>query len=197
MKNIIQHRYSIAKKDRNEQNKHTSFAIWFTGLSGSGKSTIANYLERSLFEVGIRVYSLDGDNIRSGLTRDLTFSEEDRRENNRRIAEVAKLFVDAGVVTISAFISPLKEDRRIARKIIGEENFLEIFVNTPLAICEKRDVKDLYRRARDGEIEKFTGINSPYEAPEDPFLEIETEKETVEQSVQRIFSHIEEKLKIR
>lgn len=195
MKNITRHKYEVSKADRNKSNKHHSFVIWFTGLSGSGKSTIANHLEKKLFEQGISTYTLDGDNIRSGLNKGLSFSEEDRSENNRRIAEVAKLFVDAGLITIAAFISPLKKDRAIAKEIIGRENFVEIYVNTPLEICEDRDVKGLYRKARKGEIKNFTGISSPYEAPEKADIEILTEKEDVEVSVNRILDFLKGKIK--
>ena len=194
MKNIIKHNYHISKADRNKQNAHRSFVIWFTGLSGSGKSTIANHLEKKLFDMGVKTYSLDGDNIRSGLNKGLSFTEEDRTENNRRISEVAKLFMDAGLVTITAFISPLDDDRKKARKIIGDENFIEIFVNTPLEICEARDVKGLYKKARRGEIDNFTGISSPYEAPVNPDIEIQTENESIEESVEKIFSFLKEKL---
>lgn len=194
MKNIVKHNYHISKKDRNKQNLHNSFVIWFTGLSGSGKSTIANHLEKKLFEAGIRTYSLDGDNIRSGLNKELTFTEDDRTENNRRIAEVAKLFIDAGIVTITAFISPLAEDRRRAKEIIGPDNFVEIYVNTSLEICESRDVKGLYKKARLGEIENFTGISSPYEVPSNPDIEIKTENESIEDSVERIFRILKAKL---
>lgn len=194
MENIIKHNYHISKADRNKQNAHRSFVIWFTGLSGSGKSTIANHLEKKLFDLGVKTYSLDGDNIRSGLNKGLSFTEEDRTENNRRISEVAKLFMDAGLVTITAFISPLDDDRKKARKIIGDENFIEIFVNTPLEICEARDVKGLYKKARRGEIDNFTGISSPYEAPVNPDIEIQTENESIEESVEKIFSFLKEKL---
>ena len=193
--NIIKHEYHVSRKERNKENGHNSFVIWFTGLSGSGKSTIASYLEKVLFGDGIKTYSLDGDNIRTGLNKGLTFSMEDRKENIRRIAEVAKLFVDAGVVSITAFISPLRKDREEARKIIGQDNFVEIFVNTPLSVCEARDVKRLYEKARAGEIENFTGISSPYEAPVDPDIEIRTEEETVEESVEKIIGILKKKLK--
>ncbi|WP_029036013.1 adenylyl-sulfate kinase [Salinimicrobium xinjiangense] len=194
MPNIVKHKYHITQKDRNRKNGHNSFVLWFTGLSGSGKSTIANALEKRLFEAGVKTYSLDGDNIRSGLTKGLKFTREDRNENNRRIAEVAKLFVDAGMVAITAFISPLKEDRDQAKQVIGEENFLEVFVNTPLGVCEERDVKGFYKKARAGEIENFTGISAPYEAPEDPDFEIRTEDESLEDAVERLFSFLQQKL---
>lgn len=195
MANIVKQDYFISRKDRNEQNGHNSMVIWFTGLSGSGKSTIANHLENRLFKEGIKTYSLDGDNIRGGLNKNLTFSREDRHENNRRIAEVAKLFMDAGIIAIAAFISPLKRERETAKEIIGNANFFEIFVNTPIEVCEKRDVKGLYQRARNGQINNFTGIDSPYEEPQNPDVEINTENETIEDSVTRIFQKLELKLK--
>lgn len=197
MRNIVKHNYQVTKKERNLLNRHNSFVIWFTGLSGSGKSTLANKLEKVLFEKNIRTYSLDGDNIRSGLNKELSFTEEDRYENIRRIAEVCKLFVDAGIVCVSAFISPLKKDRLLAREIIGEENFIEIFVNTPLKICEERDVKGLYKKARKGEIKYFTGIDAPYEAPENPAIEIKTEAESLEESIGKILEYLNKKLKIK
>ncbi|WP_324719218.1 adenylyl-sulfate kinase [Salinimicrobium sp. HB62] len=193
MSNIVKHDYHITRQDRNRQNKHGSLVIWFTGLSGSGKSTIADKLEQRLFEAGIQTYALDGDNIRSGLNKGLKFTREDRSENNRRIAEVAKLFVDAGMITITAFISPLKEDREQARAIIGDDNFIEVFVNTPLEVCEERDVKGFYKKARAGEIKNFTGISAPYEAPKNPDFEIKTEEESVEDAVGRLFSYLKEK----
>lgn len=196
-KNIIRQDYVITKEDRNRANGHNSFLIWFTGLSGSGKSTIANELEKTLAAKGIRTYSLDGDNIRGGLNQDLGFSEEERHENLRRISEVGKLFIDAGMVTLSAFISPLIKDREMAREIIGEENFVEVFVNTPLEICERRDVKGLYKKARAGEIKQFTGIDAPYEAPENPYIEIKTETEDLEEAVHRIVRVLEDKLQLK
>ena len=186
MANIVKQDYLLTMQDRNSMNGHNSFVIWFTGLSGSGKSTVANRLEEVLYQKGIHTYSLDGDNIRRGLNRDLGFSEEDRCENLRRTAEIAKLFVDAGLVTITALISPLKKDRKAAKDIIGEENFVEVFMNTPLDICEKRDVKGLYKKARSGEIKNFTGISSTYERPVNPEVEIKTEEEGLEESVQKI-----------
>ncbi|NJY63016.1 adenylyl-sulfate kinase [Salinimicrobium sp. CDJ15-81-2] len=196
MPNIIKHKYHISRQDRNRQNNHGSFVLWFTGLSGSGKSTIASKLEQRLFKEGVKTYALDGDNIRSGLNKGLKFTREDRLENNRRIAEVAKLFMDAGMITITAFISPLKEDREQAKEIIGKDNFLEIYVNTPLEICEERDVKGFYEKARNGEIKNFTGISSPYEAPDSPDFEIKTEEESVEEAVERLLKYLEHKMKL-
>ena len=194
MKNIIKHNYTVSKADRKKLNKHNSFLIWFTGLSGSGKSTLANALEHKLYQEGIRTYALDGDNIRKGINKDLTFSPEDRTENIRRIAEIAKLFIDAGVVVLGAFVSPYKKDRESIEYVVGNSNFVEIFVNTSLEECEKRDVKGLYKKARAGEIKDFTGINAPYEAPEDPELEIITDDLSIEESVEIIFKAINQKI---
>lgn len=195
--NIITYNYQIDRFQRNHLNGHRSPVIWFTGLSGSGKSTIANQLEQVLFKKGIRTYTLDGDNIRIGLNKGLAFSTEDRQENIRRVAEVAKLFNEAGVVVITAFISPFQKDRELARKIIGTENFLEIFVNTPLEICEERDVKGLYKKARAGEIGDFTGISSAYEAPVNPDLELNTKSESIEESVQQLVQFLMGKLELQ
>ena len=195
MSNIIPHDYKISKKNRNDLNNHRSFLIWFTGLSGSGKSTIANALETWFFENNIRTYTLDGDNIREGINKDLTFSPEDRTENIRRIAEVAHLFVDAGVVVLGAFVSPYRKDRENIKKIVGDTNFIEVYVNTSIEKCEERDVKGLYKKARKGEIKNFTGINAPYEAPDSPDIEIKTEQLTIEESVNKIVESITKKLK--
>lgn len=164
--------------------------IWFTGLSGSGKSTIALSLERELDKRGILCRILDGDNIRSGINRNLGFSEEDRVENIRRIAEVGKLFVDTGIVTIAAFISPTNQLREMAAKIIGKDDFREIYVSTPLSVCEQRDVKGLYARARRGEIKDFTGVSAPFEAPEHPALSLDTSKLTLEEAVNQVLQLI-------
>lgn len=196
MENIISHDFHIGKIDRNKLNGHASFVVWFTGLSGSGKSTIANQVEKELFKKGIKTFSLDGDNIRKGLNNNLGFSAEDRKENLRRIAEVAKLFVESGAVVIASFISPLKKDREMIREIIGKKDFLEVFVNTSLEECERRDIKGLYKKARAGEIKNFTGIDAPYENPEDPDLEIKTEDENLEAAIKRIVLHLQNKLKI-
>lgn len=188
--NIIPQSYSISLSDRIEQNKHHPKVYWMTGLSGSGKSTIANALQNKLFQNGYQVYVLDGDNVRSGLNKDLDFSDEGRVENIRRISEVAKLFADAGFVVITAFISPFKADREQAKRIIGEETFCEVFVDTPLEICEQRDVKGLYKKARAGEIKNFTGIGSVFEVPEAPDVHVETANLNIEECVEVLFMHL-------
>ncbi len=194
--NIIEHKYEVRQSDRNKANKHKSFLIWFTGLSGSGKSTIANALEHKLHQEGIKTYVLDGDNIRLGINKDLSFSAEDRSENMRRIAEIAKLFIDAGIVVMGAFVSPYKKDRKSIEYVVGNNNFVEVFVNTSLEACELRDVKGLYAKARKGEIKDFTGINAPYEAPENPDIEVVTDNMTVREAVDKIYPVIIKKLKI-
>ncbi len=194
--NIITHNYHISKIDRQEKNKHNSFLIWFTGLSGSGKSTIANTVENELFKLGVKTYSLDGDNVRKGINKDLTFSPDDRSENIRRIAELSSLMVDAGLVTLAAFVSPYKKDRLNVKRIVKDVNFVEVFVNTSLELCEKRDVKGLYKKARLGEIKNMTGISDPYEEPENPDIEIKTEEITVDEAVQKIINYIKPKLKL-
>ncbi len=185
--------YSISKKDRNSKKGHHSLLLWFTGLSGSGKSTIANAVEKALFEKNIHTYTLDGDNVRNGLNNNLTFSPEDRTENIRRIAEVSNLFIEAGIVVLAAFVSPYKKDREMVREVVKDANFVEIFVETPLEICEKRDVKGLYAKARAGEIQDFTGINAPYETPSSPDIRIDTTKTTVEGAVAIVLKYIEER----
>ncbi|WP_281847360.1 adenylyl-sulfate kinase [Olleya namhaensis] len=192
--NIIAHNYQVSKADRQESNKHNSFLLWFTGLSGSGKSTIANVVEQELHKTGIKTYTLDGDNVRKGLNNDLTFAPEDRTENIRRIAETANLMVDAGLVVLAAFVSPYKKDRDNIKNIVKDVNFVEIFINTSVEECERRDVKGLYKKARAGEIKNMTGISAPYEAPENPDIEIKTENQTVEEAVQEIIKFIIPKL---
>ena len=194
--NIIRHDYSVSREDRRKKNGHNSLLLWFTGLSGSGKSTIASALELRLQREGYHTYALDGDNIRKGINSDLSFSPEDRTENIRRIAEVANLFVDAGVIVLAAFVSPYKKDRENIRNIVGNDNFVEIFVNTSLEECERRDVKGLYRKAREGKIKDFTGVNAPYEAPESPEIEVVTDELTLEECVNRIYERVKPKLKL-
>ncbi|WP_452221594.1 adenylyl-sulfate kinase [Lacinutrix salivirga] len=194
--NIIPHSYQISKEDRQNNNHHNSFLIWFTGLSGSGKSTIANVVEQELYKKGIKTYTLDGDNIRKGINNDLTFAPEDRTENIRRIAEISNLMIDAGLVVLAAFVSPYKKDRENIRNIVKDVNFVEVFVNTSVEECERRDVKGLYKKARAGEIKNMTGISAPYEAPEHPDVEINTEEKTVEKAVQEIMNFITPKLKL-
>jgi adenylylsulfate kinase len=191
---IIPHKYQISIQDRRKQNKHSSFLIWFTGLSGSGKSTIANSLEHQLHKMGVKTYTLDGDNIRNGINKDLTFSPEHRTENIRRISEVANLMIDAGLVVLAAFVSPYKKDRESIKNIVKDVNFVEVYVNTSIEECERRDVKGLYKKARAGEIKNMTGISAPYEAPEHPDVEIRTENESVESSVKKIMEFITPKL---
>ncbi len=194
--NIKPFKFEVSKKSRNLLNGHNSFVVWFTGLSGSGKSSLANKVEYELFKKGIRTYTLDGDNIREGLNRDLDFGEEDRHENLRRIAEVAILLMDSGSVVMASFISPLEKDRKFIKKIIGKDNIIEIFVNTPMEVCEERDVKGLYKKAREGQIQNFTGINALYEPPRFPDIEIFTEQEGMETSVTKILKYLEKNLKI-
>lgn len=180
----------LQREDREALLKQKGTMIWFTGLSGSGKSTLAIALERELYKQGVLCRILDGDNIRSGINNNLGFSETDRTENIRRIAEVSKLFVDCGIVTLAAFISPTNAIRKMASEIIGNEDFLEIFVSTPIEECEKRDVKGLYAKARRGEIKDFTGISSPFEAPEKPFISIDTSRQPLEKSVEMLMAAI-------
>lgn len=184
----------ISYERRKKRLRQEPKLIWLTGLSGSGKSTLATGLEYYLFESGFKVYLLDGDNIRKGINKDLGFSSADRTENIRRIAEVSKLMLDAGLVVISAFISPFHADREMVREIVGEDRFTEIFVNCPLDVCEKRDSKGLYKKARQGFIRDFTGIDSPYEVPENPDLVVHTHKESIDESLSKIINHIESRL---
>ncbi|GHH96717.1 adenylyl-sulfate kinase [Neobacillus kokaensis] len=192
-KNIIWHRPTITKLDRYKKNGYRSSVLWFTGLSGSGKSTLANAVDYELFQRGINSYVLDGDNIRHGLNSDLGFSKEDRNENIRRIGEVAKLFVDSGQIVATAFISPFLQDRELVRKMFPAGEFIEIYLHCPIDICENRDPKGLYKKARKGEIPEFTGISSPYEVPGKPEVVISTNKLTIEQSVMKIISYLEER----
>lgn len=184
----------LQRKDREALLKQKGIMIWFTGLSGSGKSTLAIALEGELYKQGILCRILDGDNIRSGINNNLGFSEADRTENIRRIAEVSKLFVDCGIVTIAAFISPTHAIRRMASEIIGEDDFLEVYVSTPIEECERRDVKGLYAKARRGEIKEFTGISSPFEAPEHPFISVDTSRQSLADSVKVLLEAVSPKI---
>ncbi|WP_339192961.1 adenylyl-sulfate kinase [Aeribacillus sp. FSL W8-0870] len=189
-KNIVWHHHSVTKEERRKKSGHHSFVLWFTGLSGSGKSTLANALNQKLFNENISSYVLDGDNVRHGLNKDLGFSEQDRKENIRRIGEVAKLFVDSGQVVLTAFISPYKEDRELVRNLLDHDEFIEIYVKCSLSECEKRDPKGLYKKARNGEIKHFTGIDDPYEEPENPEIIVHSEEWSVEESVEHIFQYL-------
>ena len=191
---IIPQEYRIGKTDRQNLNNHKSCIVWFTGLSGSGKSTLANGVEHSLFEKGIRTYVLDGDNIRHGLNNNIDFSPEGRKENIRRIGEVARLFVDAGIVVITAFISPFRDDRDRVRGLVGQEEFIEVFVDCPIEVCEQRDVKGLYKKARAGEIPEFTGISSPFEIPLKPELTISTDSISITSAVDQVTAFIMKKI---
>ena len=191
--NVIYHQASVTRGRRNQSNNHQSVVLWFTGLSGSGKSTLAHVLEEKLFKKGCKTLVLDGDNVRHGLNSNLDFSDDDRKENIRRIGEVAKLMLESGLIVMTAFISPFREDRAAVRNLISNGDFIEIYCKASLKTCEERDVKGLYKRARAGEIKNYTGIDSPYEAPENPELIIDTDKETLDESVSKIYSFLERK----
>ncbi|HYB97595.1 MAG TPA: adenylyl-sulfate kinase [Candidatus Limnocylindrales bacterium] len=190
-KNIVWHQTTVTRDEREQINGHRGCTVWLTGLSGSGKSTLANLLEKALWERGVRSFVLDGDNVRHGLNKDLGFSPKDRTENIRRIGEVAALFTDAGVVNITAFISPYRADREIARKAAPEGRFIEVYVQCDLDECERRDPKNLYKKARAGEIPEFTGISAPYEAPEAAELIINTAGKTPEENLREIVAYLE------
>jgi len=191
--NIVYHNATVTRVRRNQLNKHRSVIIWFTGLSGSGKSTLAHSVEERLYKLGCRTIVLDGDNVRHGLSSNLTFSDDDRKENIRRIGEAAKLMMEAGVITMTAFISPFKKDRNLVRQLLPQGDFIEIYCNASLEICESRDVKGLYKRARAGEIKSYTGIDSPYEAPSNPELVIDIESESLEESVSKVIDFLKSK----
>ena len=188
--NIFKQVFHVTRELRSKKLNQKPVLIWFTGLSGSGKTTISNFLEKLLFDKGYSTFSLDGDNIRNGLSKDLTFSEKDRYENIRRIAEVSKLFLDSGIIVLASFISPLKNQRDLVKTIVGEKNFIEVFIKTPIEVCEKRDVKGLYKKARNGEIKNFTGISSKYELPLESSFEIDTSKLSVQESVNFLYEKI-------
>ena len=193
-KNIIKHSYSVKLDSRKKLKQHQAILLWFTGLSGSGKSTIANSVEQELHKKKVHTYTLDGDNIRKGLNSDLSFSPKDRKENIRRIAETAHLMIDAGLVVLAAFVSPYRNDRDQIRNIVGDDNMVEIYINTSIEECERRDVKGLYKKARKGEIKNMTGISAPYESPLHPDIQINTEEVTVVDATKQIINFINPKL---
>ena len=186
MNNIVWHHATVSREHRSQQNGHKSVVLWFTGLSGSGKSTIAHAVEERLFQRGCRTFVLDGDNVRHGLSSNLSFSDEERKENIRRVGEVAKLMMEAGIITLTAFISPFSEDREMVCNLIPHGDFLEIYCMASLQACESRDVKGLYKKAREGEINNYTGIDSPYEKPLHPELVIDTESFSLDQAVDAV-----------
>lgn len=190
--NIVWQKTKVTRADRHKLNGHRSCLLWFTGLSGAGKSTLASALEKELHDCGIRSYVLDGDNLRHGLNCNLGFSPEDRKENIRRIGEVSKLFVDAGLFALTAVISPYREDRQLVRERFADREFIEVYVKCPLEVCEMRDPKGLYKKARRGEIQNFTGISAPYEEPLQPEIVIESHKQTLEQSVDQVIRYLKE-----
>jgi adenylylsulfate kinase len=194
--NVIKHNYKTTKSQRELQHGHKAYLLWFTGLSGSGKSTLANLVEVALHNKRLSTYILDGDNIRKGINKDLNFAPEDRTENIRRIAEISNLMLDAGVLTLAAFVSPYLKDREEVKQIVGADNFIEIYVNTSLEECERRDVKGLYKKARAGEIKNMTGISAPYEAPINPDFEIITDGQSIEDSVKEVLTFLNNKLKV-
>ena len=187
--NTVWHHATVTRQRRAELNQHQSILLWFTGLSGSGKSTLAHAVEEKLHQMGYHTFVLDGDNVRHGLCGDLGFSSTDRVENIRRVSELAKLFVEAGVIVLTAFISPFQTDRRKAKELVGDD-FVEIYCNCPISVCEERDVKGLYRRAKNGEIKDFTGISSPYEEPKQPDLSITTSDNTVDECAEQILAYL-------
>ena len=193
-KNIVKHSYSVNLDSRKKLKQHQPLLLWFTGLSGSGKSTIANCVEQELHKNSIHTYTLDGDNIRKGLNSDLSFSPEDRTENIRRIAETAHLMMDAGLVVLAAFVSPYRIDRDHIRNVVGHNNMIEIYIKTSVVECERRDVKGLYKKARKGEIKNMTGISAPYESPLHPDIQINTEEITVIEATKQIINFINPKL---
>jgi len=188
--NTIYHNATVTRKRRNQLNGHKSVVLWFTGLSGSGKSTLAHSVEEELYKLNCRTFVLDGDNVRHGLSSNLTFSDNDRKENIRRIGEAAKLMMEAGVIAITAFISPFRKDRDVVRGLLSQDDFIEIYCNASLEVCESRDVKGLYKRARAGEIKNYTGIDSPYEAPINPELVVDTGNETLEESAIKVIDFL-------
>lgn len=194
MKHLNEQQFNVLRSKRSEINKHRSFVVWFTGLSGSGKTTLSNLLENKLYNQGVRTYLLDGDHLRLGINRDLGFTEKDRSENLRRVGEISKLMVDAGLVTIAAFVSPFERDREMVKEIIGRKDFIEIFVSTPLDECIRRDSKGLYKKALKGEISDFTGISSPYEKPLSADLTIDTTNISFDSSLDLVYDTVKKHL---
>jgi len=194
--NLFPVRSSISIDERNASMNQRPLVVWFTGLSGAGKSTIAARLERALFDRGYKAFHLDGDNVRHGLNKNLSFTEEDRKENIRRVGEVAALMLDAGLIVLSAFISPFEDDRQMVREIVGKDRFFEVFVDCPLEVCEERDVKGLYKKARSGELKNFTGIDSPYELPKSPNSIIRSNEISLEVAVNTVLEKIESRIKL-
>ncbi|WP_330110254.1 adenylyl-sulfate kinase [Methylophaga thalassica] len=192
MENIVWHKHKVEKLDRSKQKKQKPCILWFTGLSGAGKSTVADAVEQKLFELGHHTYLLDGDNVRHGLNKDLGFSDADRVENIRRIGEMAKLFADAGLIVMSAFISPFRSDRQMVRDLVEEKEFVEVYISTPLSTCEERDPKGLYKKARSGQIKNFTGIDSDYEVPHHPEVTLNTAELNVSECVDRVISYLKQ-----
>lgn len=190
MSKVVWHKTTITKEKRGKSLAQKPFLLWFTGLSASGKSTIANIIEQKLFELNYKTYLLDGDNVRHGLNKDLGFDEKSRVENIRRIGEVAKLFNDAGLIVLTAFISPFKSDRKMVRDLFKESDFLEVFIDASIEICEKRDPKGMYKKARSGEIKNFTGISSPYEAPENPEIHVINNELSLEEASNKIVQYL-------
>ncbi len=197
MTNVVWHNSSVTKKNREKLLNQKPFVLWFTGLSASGKSTIANMVEQKLFDMQYKTYLLDGDNVRHGLNKDLGFDEKSRVENIRRIGEVAKLFLDSGTIVLTAFISPFKSDRKLVKSLFEENQFLEVFIDSSLEICEKRDPKGMYKRARNGEIKDFTGVSSPYEAPENPNIHVKNDDISIEEASGVIIRYLNEKKLIK
>jgi len=192
--NVVWHHATVTRQRRERQNGHRSFILWFTGLSGAGKSTLAHAVEEQLHQMGYKTFVFDGDNVRHGLNKNLGFSGEDRKENVRRIGEMCKLFIEAGVIALTAFISPYREDRKKVRNLVKDGDFIEIFCDSSLEACERRDVQGKYAKARKGEILNYTGISSPYEKPENPEIVIDTENTSLEQSVNKIIDYIKKEI---
>ncbi|KID54564.1 adenylylsulfate kinase [Pseudoalteromonas luteoviolacea] len=192
-KNIVWHNYAVEKTHRSELKGHKPVILWFTGFSGSGKSTVANALESALHQSGVHTYLLDGDNVRHGLCKDLGFSDTDRIENIRRVGELSKLMVDAGLIVLTAFISPFQAERDMVRDLVEDGEFIEVFLDTPLEVCEQRDPKGLYKKARAGEIKHFTGIDSEYQPPVAPEIRLNTGENSLEQSVQQLVDYLKDK----